>query len=100
MDQNQKDFQTEDGVPEKPEVSFNVQVMLGFVAYVISASCVVFFGGYAFGSGVTFGILIILTIFLHTKYRWKGFAIGVLIGLGPTVLAIGLCFAAFISAGG
>ena len=93
MDQNEKDFQTKDEMSKKPKTPFGLQVFLGFIAY----WCTVFFGANIFGAGVSFVILLVSTIFLHEGYRWKGFTLGVLLGLGVTALVFGLvwglCFA-------
>ncbi len=103
MNQNQKDLHAEDEVSKKTKTPFGMQVFLGFISYVslygIALLPYDLFKPFPVTSVVVVAcILIIGSIFLYLGCGWKGFFLGVLVGLGLTVLAIGLlvglCFAA------
>jgi len=93
-------------------VPFIGQMAIGFGAFVVM--CVVTLlagaiGASAWGSSTTLvpvvaGVLVlglpilllaVLTIVTWRRWRWRGFLVGVLVGLGLVLLAAGLCFAAF-----
>ena len=79
---------------EKAWMPFGWQALLGFIAYVVSVVCCFPFGLSAIIIAIV--LLIMAAIFLYERYRWKGFIVGILIGVGLTPLVIiGLCAAAF-----
>ena len=96
MEQDKKDFQTKDEVLKKPQTPFGLQVFFGFIAYVVSVACCFPFGLSAIIIAIV--LLIMAAIFLYERYRWKGFIVGILIGLGLTALVVGLCFVAVVAA--
>ncbi|MFI5380116.1 MAG: hypothetical protein ACHRHE_12525 [Tepidisphaerales bacterium] len=92
--------------PQRPagDVPYGWQVALGVVAFVATGLVgVVLRAAIQGGFGATLGVLFLvfctlvgLTDVARERWRWKGFLIGVLVGLGLLALAIGVCLLAFI----
>ena len=90
---------------ERPagNVPFIAQVAIGFGAFV--TACVLAAVMVATGRGGAPEVLIapVMALVLLTfvggvarrRWRWPGFAVGVLIGVGLALLAVGLCFVTF-----
>lgn len=98
---------------DRPGMPFWGQMALGFVAFVVSIPVAVWGGGAVAGftgtSGALFGalpwavltegVLLFVTVYAWERWRWRGFAAGVLAGVGLLVLAVGACFVAVLSDG-
>jgi hypothetical protein len=65
--------------------------LLGFLAYAAVGWLTLVLRG----NPLLFALFLCATIYLALKRLWRGFALGVLIGLGVTLLLVGACFAVF-----
>ena len=75
--------------PEEPRGEMAVRALFGFLAYVL-----VGWMSLQARVGLTLVLaLIVGAIVLAVQGKWRGFALGVFIGVGLTLLAIGACFA-------
>ena len=87
---------------------FIAQMAVGFGAFVVAASSTVViavllsqFADSATGSllvlGAVYGIPVVLltalSIVAWRRWHWRGVLVGVLVGLGLLLMAVGLCFA-------
>ena len=85
-------------------VGYGGQLALGFAAFVATGVAGVVITGiigsatngqngiFLIGPVVTLAGLVYLTVVARRRWRWRGFIVGVLIGLGLVLLAVGLCF--------
>jgi len=85
-------------------VPFIAQMVIGFGAFLVLigagvATIPVPNFRVAQGILIPFSILclIVLCMVARVRWHWKGFLLGVLIGAGLILLAVGLCFAMFLS---
>ena len=96
---------------DEPSRPFWVQMAVGFGAFILTllvfllgaaASVNLFATPQSRMGGVLLWLLLIavallvVTVHAWTRWRWRGFAAGVLTGFGVLALLVGLCFAAVI----
>ena len=75
--------------PTEPRGTVALRAFLGFLAYL-------FVGWLSLMARMGFTLvlgLIVAAIVLAVQGKWRGFALGVFLGIGLTLLAVGACFA-------
>lgn len=79
--------------PPEPESSGSDIAFRAFIGFCVYVLCVVLAAASAAAGLVVVGLLILLAIYTGIKGIVRGFALGVFIGVGLTLLALGLCLA-------
>ena len=84
---------------ERSSVPYWVQVAAGFgsslLIVLIGFPIRIVYGGLVGRLAFSLIAVSLLSIYLNKRYRWRGFAVGVLLMWGLTALAVGTCVAVF-----
>jgi hypothetical protein len=86
-------------LPQESSTAIGLRAILGFQAYVVCGAMGLVVTP-NFGPGIfPLLLLVICSSYLATARKFRGFALGVFIGVGLTLLGIGVCFLTFKSGG-
>ncbi|MFI5380115.1 MAG: hypothetical protein ACHRHE_12520 [Tepidisphaerales bacterium] len=101
----QLDYASPDQQRPAGGVPYGWQVALGFAAFVVTGFVAVLLLAMSRGGGAALlmvGVLVFVTlatlnVVARERWRWRGFLLGVLIGLGLALLGAGLCVVVVLS---